>query len=554
MPGPESRQPDPVPDCATQYMVRMRDGVRLATDVYLPTVTPAPTVLVRLPYDKNSRYVFMEHIARRLTARGYALVVQDVRGKYRSEGNPIGPLSEVRDGFDTIDWVSKQVWCTGDVGTFGDSYYGFTQWAALTAEHPAHKAMVPRVTSMNLPQFSDVRHGDVIDVPWLAFAQYVAHCWTGAYMHTEPIDFSIAPLSAAFERFFSEVGERSLWFDLMIPHDIPVPVYGEGHPLQSRPIPTLHCVGWFDNLATLSMRDYMAFRADASARPYHFLYANSCDHENYHLSLVPIQPDDDHDSNNEALERMLDVYVGPAIDFFDVFLAKKAPADAVPPVRWDLGHVGFRESDTWPPADSRVEHMFLTGLKHAAASGGSLSLERPAAPEEGEWVYDPADLAMSTVQDSFAFLYEYPDESSLASRSDVLTFESEPLAAPLDLAGPIDLYVRVSSTSPTTDIYAKLCDRGPDGTVRQIVRGQGVLLVPGAPELSRIEMGHTGYRVRPGHRLHLQVMSSDYPEFPPNSGTDADRWTAAERVGSRQTMHTDPDLACHLSLSVVDCR
>lgn len=154
-PGPDATAPSPVPDTATQYMVAMRDGVRLATDVYLPAAgSPVPAVLVRLPYDKNSRYVFMAQVARRLTARGYALVVQDVRGKYRSEGEPLGPVSEVRDGYDTIDWVSRQVWCTGRVGTFGDSYYGFTQWAALSAQHPALRAMVPRVTSTDISQFN----------------------------------------------------------------------------------------------------------------------------------------------------------------------------------------------------------------------------------------------------------------------------------------------------------------------------------------------------------------------------------------------------------------
>lgn len=552
MPGPESRQPDPVPDSATQFMVRMRDGVHLATDVYLPDDVPVPAVLVRLPYDKNSRYVFMEEVARRFLPRGYALVVQDVRGKYRSEGEPIGPLSEVRDGYDTIDWVSKQPWCNGDVGTFGDSYFGFTQWAALTAEHPSHKAMVPRVTSMNLPQFSDVRHGGVVDVPWLQFAQYVAQCWSGKYMHTEPLDFSVSPLTEMFEQYFADIGERSLWYDLMLPRSIPVPVYCEGHPLESRPIPTLHCVGWFDNLATLSMRDYMAFRADSAARPLHYLYADACDHENYHLSLVPIQPHDDHDSNDAALQRMLDGYVGPAIDFFDVHLSKTAPPESIAPVRWHLGHVGFRESSTWPPADARMEKLYLVGLAGAADSGGGLSTQVPIGPESGDWDYVPSDMPESTVINSFAFLYEFPDEAVLAGRADVLTFETDVLTEPIDLAGPVDLYLRVSSTAPTTDIYAKLCDRAPDGTIRQIVRGQGVLLAPSDTELARIEMGHTGYRVRPGHRLHLQVQSSDYPEFPPNSGTDAGRWTAAERVGSRQTIHTDPHAAAHLSLTVVD--
>src|SRR5262249_44053340 len=100
---------EPVPDTATQYMVRMRDGIRLATDVYLPdNGTPAEAVLVRLPYDKNSRYVFFKWVAEIFTRRGYAMVVQDVRGKFRSEGETIGFVSEANDGYDTIDWIVAQ--------------------------------------------------------------------------------------------------------------------------------------------------------------------------------------------------------------------------------------------------------------------------------------------------------------------------------------------------------------------------------------------------------------------------------------------------------------
>ena len=104
----------------------------------------------------------------------------------------------------------------------------------------------------------------------------------------------------------------------------------------------------------------------------------------------------------------------------------------------------------------------------------------------------------------------------------------------------------------STDIYAKLCDRAPDGSVHQIARGQGVLTQPGAASLARIELGHTGYRLRPGHRLHLQIASSDYPEFPPNSGTTENRWTAASRAGSRQVLHTDAAQPSHLVLTVAN--
>ncbi|MFG2965880.1 CocE/NonD family hydrolase [Streptomyces sp. NPDC048288] len=545
--------PSPVPDHAAQYFVRMRDGAHLATDVYLPPneAEPVQAVLVRLPYDKNSRYVFMEAVARRLTARGYALVVQDVRGKYRSDGEPIGPLTEVNDGYDTIDWIAAQCWCDGRVGMFGDSYYGFTQWAALSSGHPALRAIVPRMTSTDIPRFAHVEHGGVIDVPWLQFVKYIAQCWTGPYLHEAEPDWSRAPLTDVFDSYFDDRGERSLWYDLMVPVALPVPVYHNGHPHQARPVPTLHCVGWFDNVANLSMRDYTALTARPTVAPFHYLHAEATDHENYHLQDVPIGPERDHNTDDIALERMLDGYLGPALKFFDVFLKETADPSSFPRVQWRLGHADLRESVSWPPPGSRTRTLYLTELARAQDGGGTLTDDAPAHGQVCEWRYDPENLVRSTSVNSFALLFENPDEAGLSEHPDVLGFATEPVTDPVDLAGPVDLYVRVSSSAPTTDIYAKLCDRAPDGTLRQIVRGQGILRTPGEDEPARIEMGHTGYRLRPGHSLHLLISSSDYPEFPPNPGTDENRWTARERVGSRQVLHTDGPRPSHLTVTVL---
>ena len=140
--------PAPLDPRAEQTMVRMRDGVRLATDVYLPDGHGrVPAVLVRLPYDKCGRYTFMPQLAPHFNERGYAFVAQDVRGKFRSEGETMPFVHEVEDGYDTLEWVAAQPWCDGRVGMWGDSYYGYTQWAAAASGHPALKAIVPRVTS-----------------------------------------------------------------------------------------------------------------------------------------------------------------------------------------------------------------------------------------------------------------------------------------------------------------------------------------------------------------------------------------------------------------------
>ena len=141
----------PLDPAATQVMVAMRDGTELATDVYLPTGNgPFPAILVRLPYDKCGMYTFMPALAPVINARGYAFVVQDVRGKFRSQGDTVAFDYEADDGYDTIDWLVGRPWSSGSVGMFGDSYYGFTQWAAVSSGHPALKAIVPRVTTAEL--------------------------------------------------------------------------------------------------------------------------------------------------------------------------------------------------------------------------------------------------------------------------------------------------------------------------------------------------------------------------------------------------------------------
>ena len=134
---------------------------------------------------------------------------------------------------------------------------------------------------------------------------------------------------------------------------------------------------------------------------------------------------------------------------------------------------------------------------------------------------------------------------------DTVVFTGEAADEPLDLAGPVDLVVRVTSSAPTTDVFAKLCDLAPDGSLHQIARGQVLLDHPSEREPHRIGMGHTGYRLRPGHRLQLLIAASDFPEFAPNSGTDENRWTVSQRHGSEQRLVTDATSPAWLSLHVL---
>src|SRR5699024_8556225 len=201
----------PIPDDATQYMVPMRDGIRLATDVYLSGSTQQlPIVLIRLPYDKDGQYCLIPEIARYFTEHGYHVAAQDVRGKFRSEGNPMLWVNEVADSYDTIDWLTKQPYSNGSVAMWGDSYYGFTQLAAPAGAHPALKAIVPRLTgtTMGSPRRIDTttQTGDVdmavtYMYPLTHFLHQDSYEWD--------IDWDQRPFINQIEEAVSQIGDRS---------------------------------------------------------------------------------------------------------------------------------------------------------------------------------------------------------------------------------------------------------------------------------------------------------------------------------------------------------
>lgn len=516
---------EPVPEGAQQHFVVMRDGVRLATDVYhgQDSETPRPVMLTRLPYDKGSRYVFFYALAPLVLARGYVLVVQDVRGKFRSEGETVGCFGEVDDGYDTIDWVAAQPWCDGNVGMFGDSYFGFTQWAAVASGHPALKAISPRVTSMDL-----ILDDFFASPPSLTLSHYLLSYWADRDVwYTEP-DWTVRPLIKAFEAAEKDIGARSALLHQLIPERTAPPLYPEKHPLDVDPIPVLHGVGWFDNLLVPSMSDYVRLSTDPRWGPFQYLHATAVDHEYHHLRDVPLTEENDHVLDDDALRRMLPRYVNPTLDFFDVFLKGGDPA-SYPRVTWDLGAEETRTDTHWPPMESRLLTL------HLNLSTGALS-EESAPHATATWTHDPSRPVPSAVPDPFSFLSSYPDESTTACRPDVLAFRGAPRQAPLDIAGPVVLTVRVDTTGPSIDVFAKLYDVNPSGEAHMITRGQTHIAAPDPHGKVTIDLGHTGYRLPIGHRLQAHFTSSDFPDFVPHPGTEDNRWLATRYEVTTQTL------------------
>jgi len=538
--------PAPVPAEADQNMVRMRDGVHLATDIYHPAGAdgPGPTVLTRLPYDKVGEYTFIPTIAAYFSQRGYRFVAQDVRGKFRSEGETISWVNEAYDGHDTLAWIAAQTWSDGIVGMWGDSYYGYTQLAAASTGHPALRAMVPRFTGTGLGSIPIRRAGARTARPEMGINRiyHLTFMQSNDSFEWEP-EWT-RPYAEIAERWFDTVGERSASYDLTMPHPVELRRFPAGHPFDAPPVPTLQTIGWWDNCAIWQWPDHEAIAERPAWAACEYLLIEASDHENYQFIGRGYREEEDPVLNPGALERMLPRYLDPAIEFFDVFLRGRGTPVDIPKVRWTLtGDPGLKASPSWPPPDAEPLELHL--------GGGSLSSEPPEGAQTSTWTHDPEEPVPSPAADSFAFLQEYPDEAYLAGRPDVLAFSAEPRSAPLVLAGPISFEATVCSSGPEADFFIRLTDVAPDGSAHLVARGEATLFEATDPFRVRVPMGHAGYRLRAGHALRLTIASSDAPEFIVSPGTGEHRWLAVETCRTEQEIRLGGDEGATLSLTVL---
>jgi predicted acyl esterase len=527
----------PAPESPLSFAarIRMRDGILLAGDVYLPGApdasdeAPGDTILIRLPYDKSGVYTFIPRVAEYFMQHGYRVVAQDVRGKFRSEGDALLFVNEVDDGYDTIEWITQQSWSNGRVAMWGDSYYGYTQWAAAASGHPALKAISPRLTGTALGEpvrrDPDSRTGGV---EWgVTYLYPLTQFFDRDMVLWEP-DWSRRDFAAQAEEFMEQVGCRSLSYDQWYPHPVSLPRFPSGDPFAGRSVPTLHTIGWWDNCSPLSWADVDRIKSHPHWDAHHHLRIESIDHESFQL----LDADEDRvmDRSTEQIADLLPRTLDPALAFFEVFVRGNGAATDVPRVTWDLAHGdGMRDAATWPPAGARTVTRYATDR-------GELAAERPEAATTLNWTHDPDDLVPSTAPDAFAYLLTLPDEAPLGERADVLTFETEPTTTDVDLAGPVTARVTVSSDGPVMDCFVRVLDVAPDGTALRIARGQRQLRDAIEPGTLEISLGHIGYRLRAGHRLRVHVASSDYPEFLPQTGTGADPWTWGPTRANTQSL------------------
>lgn len=615
---------------ARNVMVAMRDGVRLATDVYRPAngVDPAPgafpTLVVRTPYDKSNPNTSKrqgEYFAR----HGYNVVIQDVRGRYASEGEFYFVAREAEDGYDTLVWLAEQPWHNGKVGTMGTSYLAWVQNALGALNPPGLAAMFVNQGGHNA-YTSTVRHNGAFELRFFAWAfmglatspeavanpliqrallETHAGDWLGPMIPKE--GQSPLALGPSYERWA---------FDLLTRGDLdefwrgPSLNFAE-HLEPHSDVPILFSSAWYDSYTRANMENFAAF-SRAKRGPIRALmgpWTHGGDTLDRTWSGdVEFGPTASIKGNFAA-----DVYEYH-LRYFDHWL--KGIENGVgdePPIRLfvmgggdghrtaegRLYHGGaWREEREWPLARTRFTPFYL--------SPGRLSPSKPeTATAATSFRYDPLD-PVPTIGGNISSLSEFlpvpaeiadkvtpearwgslvkvggqdqrttpetfgakPPYRPLAARPDVLVFETEPLTEPVEVTGPLTAKLWVSSTAVDTDITVKLVDVYPpsrdyphgyalnisDSILRLRYRngdGQPAFLTPSEVYPIEIEMYPTSNRFGRGHRLRLDIASSNFPRFDvnPNTGEPLGRHTRTEVAIN--TIHHDADHPSHIVLPVI---
>ncbi|WP_055495011.1 CocE/NonD family hydrolase [Streptomyces sp. TP-A0356] len=539
----------PVPQ-AEPFRVPMRDGVRLHTEVHLPpSPTRLPAVLIRTPYDKTHPDTLLPDMAARLTEAGLAVVTQDVRGKIRSEGVPAPFVTEVPDAWDALEWITAQPWSDGTVGCWGNSYYGYTAWAAVACGHPAVRALVSRLTTTDIGGELVHRNGVFRLGPMV---EWLTSTWADRANLVPRLDWSRRPLAELLDAVTARPGA------------VPLSEWATASPADRRwrqtafdgrapghgRVPTLHWTGWYDPFQSGQLRDWRRARQAAGAPQY--LIATATDHQDDVLTANGRSPD--HLTDPAAREAMLDRSLGPVIDFLLRHLGRREGGDPVPSVRWESIGGDRRAATRWPPPGAVSVRLHLTDAPAAAASpeGGAPSQRADGRPASASWEHDPENLVPATDRNWWRPLLALPDERSTERRPDVLTFTGAASCHPLQLGGPVRLVLPVTSTAAVGHLVVKLCDVAPGGTSRRIL--EAPYRMHGDSEAwhrAHIELGDTGHRLEPGHRLRVQVASSCFPLYLPHTAGTTHPWSARRLIGSTQRLLTGGQDGAYLELTAL---
>ena len=567
-------------------MVPMRDGVKLATDIYRPAEGgPFPTLTQRLPYNKET--IVMVGDCFRMAQSGYAVVVQDTRGRFASEGefNPF--FQEPGDGVDTIAWAARQPWSTGNVGTMGGSYFGATQWLAAREAPEALLAMAPNITSADYYESWTYQGG--------AFQLGFILVWTFGYLALPDRQRRLAKGQGTLE----ELGMMLHDFDHMsdLYNRLPlvdVPLLKEvadyyfdwlahssyddywrsiapQETYERITVPAFNIGGWFDLFLRGTLTNYQGMKkrgGSAIARQHQHLVIGPWSH-GFVGGFFP-ERDFGFMSGGEIID-----LAGMQIRWFDHWVkgVENGVKQDKPVKLFVMGPNIWREEDDWPLPDTQFCPYYLRsrGYANSAAGDGTLATETPGSEPEDVYLYDPRRPVPTVGGATFlpgllTGVNAGPrDQRGVEMRDDVLCYSTPPLGRPVEVTGPIELVLFVSSSALDTDFTGKLVDVSPDGRAELLTDGilrtryrasfsKPVLMEPGHMYELRVDLGATSNVFQAGHRIRLEVSSSNFPRFDRNTNTGGTIATESEKdlVQAVNRVYHDSAHPSHLILPIIE--
>ena len=564
-------------DVDSSIMVSMRDGVRLATDVYRPrgVAGALPTVLVRLPYNKSA-YRAATIPARFFASHGYAVAVQDVRGKFASEGQYRVYEGDMTDWTDTFDWIGKQAWSTGRIGTYGCSYLGEGQIIAAQQRHPKHIAAIAQAAGGNLGRVGRHRTfwGSVeggafsisINFGWMPVfassdkgARPMPNVDLATFFRTLPvIDMTDRAGSPSWDwRNFLERSPDDPWWDKQ--------GYLTGE--DSVSVAALHVSSWFD-MAEEALQEAAIFRKNA---------LNDRAKNGQYAIISPTVHCASEGASAQTKVGGLEVgdarlhYWETYLAWFDRWLKGNERAiDSLPRFQYYvIGRNVWHKSDRWPVAGMRETAFYLRsdGGANTRNGNGGLSFDPPKTERPDTFTYDPDNPVPSRggsicctgnpkdVPGSF-------DVSDIEQRPDVLVYTTGELREGLELTGPMRAVVYLSSDAPDTDITVKLTDVFPDGRSMNMQEGitrvryrdgfdRARMMSPGKVYEVPVDLHATSWYLPAGHRLRVEISSSNFPRFDRNLNTGGHNYDETKWRSAKNTIHHTSAYPSRLILPVV---
>lgn len=563
----ELSQPTFKTELQINVKIPMRDGVKLSADIYYPARPGKfPTLLLVTPYD-NLRPSYIND-AMYFSRRGYVVVLVDSRGRHDSEGVWEPYVNEPSDGYDIQEWIGRQPFCDGKIGMFGASYVGFTQTMPAPFQSKYVRALVPSVSQQS--NFGHIYNDGVMQLNMVftfgLFASgHTQQQYSPAGIETNPTLnyeklFRKLPLMTAMDEV-SDLPHIKTWMQHPT-YDDYWKAYGIKEKYSKMIVPALFLSGWYDNLVHEGWRNFVGFREQGGSD------------EARTGTKILIGPWTHSIGKKERDDWAIDFGHSETVDlqevhlrWFDYWLKGiQNGIDKEPPVRiFVMGENKWRLENEWPLARTKYTNLYLNsgGKANSAIGDGELKFEA-ASGKQDTFTYNPLEPVPTLGgQISTHQLLRGPrDRRPVQRRDDVLVYTSAPLEQDLEVTGPVELKLFAASTAVDTDFTATLTDVYSDGRAIHICEGirrasfresleNPTPITPGKVYEYRISLWETSNVFKAGHRIRIEVSSSNFPRYARNLNTGKNFATDTEVKTAVQTIYHDSEHPSALLLPVV---